>query len=126
MGTFLEKQFISTYQIFIFFTCTHTHTHTHTYIYACMCQAPLCMGFSQQEYWSELLCPPGDLPDPGIEPCLLHLLHWQEDSLLLVPPWNPIYIHIFNYFSNFSYSNYSIVYTVKIECLKEINEYNLR
>ena len=36
-----------------------------------MCQAPLCMGFSQQEYWSELLCPPGDLPDPGIEPLSL-------------------------------------------------------
>ena len=31
------------------------------------CQAPLSMGFSRQEYWSELLCsPPGDLPDPGI------------------------------------------------------------
>ena len=25
-------------------------------------------GFSRQEYWSGLLCPPpGDLPDPGIE-----------------------------------------------------------
>ena len=33
------------------------------------CQAPLSMGFSRQEYWSELPCsPPGDLPDPGIEP----------------------------------------------------------
>ena len=32
-------------------------------------QAPLSMGFSRQEYWSGLLCPPpGDLPDPGIEP----------------------------------------------------------
>ena len=31
------------------------------------CQAPLSMGFSRQEYWSELPCPsPGDLPDPGI------------------------------------------------------------
>ena len=27
------------------------------------------MGFSRQEYWSELPFPaPGDLPDPGIEP----------------------------------------------------------
>ena len=27
------------------------------------------MGFSRQEYWSGLLCsPPGDLPNPGIEP----------------------------------------------------------
>ena len=32
------------------------------------CQAPLSMGFSQQEYWSRLPCPPpGDLPDPGIK-----------------------------------------------------------
>ena len=32
-------------------------------------QAPLSMGFSRQEYWSGLpLLPPGDLPDPGIEP----------------------------------------------------------
>jgi len=32
-------------------------------------QAPLSMGFSRQEYWSELpFPPPGDLPDPGIEP----------------------------------------------------------
>ena len=32
-------------------------------------QAPLFMGFSRQEYWSGLPCPPpGDLPDPGIEP----------------------------------------------------------
>ena len=33
------------------------------------CQAPLSMGFSRQEYWSGFPCPPpGDLPDPGIEP----------------------------------------------------------
>ena len=32
-------------------------------------QAPLSMGFSGQECWSGLPCPPpGDLPDPGIEP----------------------------------------------------------
>ena len=33
-------------------------------------QAPLSMGFSRQEYWSVLPCspPPGDLPNPGIEP----------------------------------------------------------
>ena len=31
-------------------------------------QAPLSMGFSRQEYWSGLPCPPlGDLPDQGIE-----------------------------------------------------------
>ena len=32
------------------------------------CQAPLSMGFSRQEYWSELPFPSsGDLPNPGIE-----------------------------------------------------------
>ena len=32
-------------------------------------QAPLSMGFSRQEYWGELPCPPpGDLPYPGIKP----------------------------------------------------------
>ena len=37
-------------------------------------QAPLSIGFSRQEYWSGLLCPPPpgeDLPDPGIEPTSL-------------------------------------------------------
>ena len=39
------------------------------------------MGFSRQEYWSGLPLPsPGDLPDPEIEPHLLHcrqiLYHW--------------------------------------------------
>ena len=33
------------------------------------CQAPLSMGFSRQEYWGGLPCPPpGELPNPGIEP----------------------------------------------------------
>ena len=33
------------------------------------CQAPLSMGFSRQEYWSGLPCPPPrDLPNPGMEP----------------------------------------------------------
>ena len=35
-------------------------------------QAPPSMGFSRQEYRSVLLCPPpGDLPDPEIEPTSL-------------------------------------------------------
>ena len=41
-------------------------------------QAPLSMGFSRQEYWSGLPCPPlGGLPNPGIEPHFLCPLHWQ-------------------------------------------------
>ena len=50
-------------------------------------QAPLSMGFSRQEYWSGLPCPPpGDLPDPGIEPMSPAL---QVDSLPTEPPGKP-------------------------------------
>ena len=41
-------------------------------IWAVARQFPLCMGFSRQEYWSGLPCPPpGDLPNPGIKPASL-------------------------------------------------------
>ena len=40
------------------------------------CQAPLSLGFSRQEYWSGLpFPPPGNLPDPGIDPGSPGLLH---------------------------------------------------
>ena len=55
-------------------------------------QAPLSMGFSRQEYWSGLACPPpGDLPDPVIKPWSPIL---QTDSSLSKPPGKPIYIYI--------------------------------
>ena len=54
-------------------------------------QSLLSMGVSRQEYCSRLLCPPpGDLPDPGIKPGVLHLLHWQAGSWPLAPPGKPI------------------------------------
>ena len=35
----------------------------------CSHQSPLSLGFSRQEYWNGLSCPPpGNLPDPGIKP----------------------------------------------------------
>ena len=50
-------------------------------------QAPLSTEFSLQEYWSGLpFCIPGDLPDPGTSPRLLHFLRWQADSLLTALP----------------------------------------
>ena len=45
------------------------------------------MGFSRQEYWSELPFPsPGDLPDPGIKPRSPTL---QADALPSKPPGKP-------------------------------------
>ena len=51
-------------------------------------QAPLSMGFSRQEYWSGLPCPPpGDLPNPGIKP---RSPAFQVDFFLLFePPGKP-------------------------------------
>ena len=46
------------------------------------------MGFSRQEYWSGLPCPPpGDLPDLGIEPGSPAL---QADSLPIQLPGKPL------------------------------------
>ena len=51
-------------------------------------QAPLSMGFSRQEYWTELPFPsPGDLPDPRTEP---GPPAWQVDSLQSETPGKPI------------------------------------
>ena len=50
-------------------------------------QAPLSMGFSRQEHWSGLSCPPpGHLPNLGIE--LRSPALWA-DSLLSEPPGKP-------------------------------------
>ena len=48
------------------------------------CQGPLSMGFSRQECCSGLPCPPpGDLPDPGIEPVSPASLALQAGSFPL-------------------------------------------
>ena len=52
-------------------------------------QAPLSMGFSRQGCWRGLPCPPpGDLPDPGIEPVSLSSPA-LANSLPLVPSGKP-------------------------------------
>ena len=55
------------------------------------------MGFSRQEYWSgQPLPPPGDLPDPGIEPgspcCrqILYLLSHQSAEQGPKETWQPL------------------------------------
>ena len=51
-------------------------------------QAPVSMGFSRQDYWSGLPCPPpGDLPNPGIGPWSPTL---QADSLPSELPGKPV------------------------------------
>ena len=61
-------------------------------------KAPLSMGFSRQESWSGLPCPPpGDLPNPGTEP---RSPTPQGDSLptnQFGPPVKPKYIYKYIY-----------------------------
>ena len=65
-------------------------------------QAPLSTGFSRKEYWSGLpFPPPGDLPEPGIEPTSLMFpslacgffttsATWKaQNTYILMPNWLP-------------------------------------
>ena len=77
-GTFTHKVTL-TLRFTHTWTCSHACVLSHfSCVWLCAtlltvaCQAPLSMGFSRQEYWSGLLCPPpGDLPSPGFEPASL-------------------------------------------------------
>ena len=54
-----------------------SHVWLFVTLWIIACQAPLCMGFSRQEYWSGLPFPsPGDLPDPGVKPVSPALAAW--------------------------------------------------
>ena len=57
---------------------THTAASNSATPWTAARKAPLSMGFSRLEYWSELPFPPlGDLPGPGIKSGSLRLLRWQ-------------------------------------------------
>ena len=61
----LNDQFLVSACVLSHFSCVELFAT----LWAIAGQPPLSMGFSKQEYWSELPCTlPGDLPDPGIEP----------------------------------------------------------
>ena len=52
------------------------------------------MEFSRQEYWSRLpFPPPGDLPDPGIEPASLASPALAGSFFTTEPPGKPLKIY---------------------------------
>ena len=62
-------------------------------------QAPLSVKFSRQEYWSGLpFPPPGDLPDPGIEPTSL-----TSPALAFFTIWATREAHTAVYFVSITY-----------------------
>ena len=78
-------------------------------------QAPPSMGFSRQEYWSGLLCPPpGDLLEPGIEPTSLTSSALAGRFLTTEPPGKPIfliYIQLIKDVSFFSFMGFPYDYS---------------
>ena len=57
-------------------------------------QAPLSIGFSRQEYRSGLPCPPpGDLPNPGIEPKSLVCPALAGEFFTTSATWEALYKH---------------------------------
>ena len=85
----MERIWKGTYIYVCMYVCVYIYIYIYIYIYLNICacelscfsyvrlcatlwteahQAPLSMGFSRQENWSGLLCPPkGDLPHPRIQ-----------------------------------------------------------
>ena len=63
------------------------HVRSFATLWTVVCQSPLSMGFSKQENWSGLPCPPsGNLPTQGLNLHHLRFLHCQAGSSPLVPP----------------------------------------
>ena len=94
-----EKGFVENNSVYTIDNCCHQFLTEIACMFCCiqlfcdpMDYSPpgsLSMGFSRQDYWSGLPCPPpGDLPDLGIESASPGL---QADSLLSEPPGKPPY-----------------------------------
>ena len=76
--------------IYLYVLSHFRHVQLFATLWTVAHQAPLAMGFSRQEYWSGLPCPPsGDLPDPGIEPASLMSSTLAGGFLPLAPPGKP-------------------------------------
>ena len=69
-----------------------SHVRLFAILWTVVPQAPLSTGFSRQEYWSGLPCPPpGGLPDPGMEPKSPKSPALAGGFFTTVPPGKPTY-----------------------------------
>ena len=85
--------------------CVLSH-FSHVWLFATLWtiafQASLSLGFSRQKYWSGLpCCPPGALPDPGMEPTSLMSPVLAGRFFALLPPGKPTNKQTFAAFPNF-------------------------
>ena len=82
----------------MYFACVLSHfncVQLFETLWTVACQAPPPLGFSRQEYWSGLPCPPpGDLPDSGIEPASLMSPALVGKFLSTCTTWEALYVLI--------------------------------
>ena len=84
--------------IYMYMLSCFSHVWVFATLWTMACQAPLSMGFSRREYWSELPCPPpGDLPNPGITAASLASPALAGGFWSLVPPRIHMCLLIENY-----------------------------
>ena len=70
--------------------CRFSHVQLFATPWTVAQQSPLSVGFPRQEYWKGLPCPPpGDLPNPRIEPMPPEYPILQADSLTAEPQGKP-------------------------------------
>ena len=84
-----DKYMFVPYSWFLTLRCAYSLNHVHLFATPCTraCQAPLSTGNLQAGILEWVpFPPPGDLPNPGIEPRPPTL---QVDSLQTEPPWRP-------------------------------------
>ena len=95
----MELQWTGVDSVWCMYVCSQSLDHFQIFVTSCSLAGhpPLSIECSRQEYWTGLpFPPPGDLPDPGINPCLLCLLHWLVDSLSLSHMGSPdVYLCVF-------------------------------
>ena len=73
-----------------------SHVQLFVTQWAVALQAPLSMGFFRQEHWSGLPCPPpGDLPDPRIEPASLSSPALAGRFFITTTTWGALHFFLF-------------------------------
>ena len=86
------------------------------------CQVPLSMGFSRQEYWSELLFPPpGDLYNSGIKPMSLTSPALAGRFFTISTTWEST-IHFINLFTPFLHRYSCLRISLRVWILDSISE----
>ena len=68
-----------------------SHVHVCATLWTVAQQAPWCMAFSRQEYWSGLpFTSPEDLPDPGINPISLTSPALAGSFFTIIATWEAL------------------------------------